>query len=428
METDPSFPAFADPLDSWFPPRDGSGVSGRADVRNGKTDVRSVEHVPARSYRAASARHWAQVPVFALACAFVLALAAVPARAEGEAGTGPCDGLVAYLRETLAGPPPPFAKDLDSDYFRRESYLEGRLRSTLPMMPPAYTARVTPACRAETRRGAAPEATAAARAWTQRPEVGWIDRGRILLCTMQDSTVLGELPAWMADVDHDEARAVCASELATWPGAGPSRGPILAHALRRHSGNWPDNWEIDTAIVAAANAMGTPEVREQLVSVLATARARQAVGYDRLRAAVCTDDGMMSADRVRACSTLPAQAEDDWRQQRKRTDLWAVRIAGTASYATLTALALDQKDGPNIATAAGVFAGAMVGGGVLGGVVGMSTGDKVKAGGASIAGAIAGGVLGGMAAHALADSPGARAAVTAVGFAPLYLSIVVLTR
>jgi hypothetical protein len=428
METNPSFPAFADPLNSWFSPRDGSGLSGRGDISNGKTDVPPVERVPLWSCRAASARHWARAPVFALACALVLALAAVPARAEGEAGTGPCDGLVAYLRETLAGPPPLLAKDLEADYFRRESHLEGRLRSTLPMMPPAYTTRVTPACGAETRRGAAPEATAAAPAWTQRPEVGWIDRGRILLCTMQDPTALGELPAWMADVDHDEARAVCASELATWPGAGPSRGPILARALRRHSGNWPDNWEIDMAVVAAANAMGTPELREQLVSVLATARARQAVGYDRLRAAVCTDDGIMSADRVRVCSTLPAQAEDDWGQQRKRTDLWTVRIGATASYATLTALALDQKDGPNIATAAGVFAGAMVGGGVVGGVVGKSTGDKVKAEGASIAGAIAGGVLGGMAAHALADSPGRRAVVTGVGFAPLYLSFIVLTK
>ena len=39
---------------------------------------------------------------------------------------------------------------------------------------------------------------------------------------------------------------------------------------------------------------------------------------------------------------------------------------------------------------------------------------------------IAGGVLGGVAAHALAASPGARAPVTAVGFAPFPLLVLTL--
>src|SRR5262249_13057706 len=142
---------------------------------------------------------------------------------------------------------------------------------------------------------------------------GWIDRGRAVLCTMQDPASVRDLAAWMADPDHAEARAVCASELARWPGAEPLRGPIFAGALGVREG-WLTRSEIDPAVVAAAYARGTPRMREHLVPVLADAYAHQALGYDRLRKAVYADDAATSSARARACSTLPVQAEDEWRR------------------------------------------------------------------------------------------------------------------
>ena len=240
-------------------------------------------------------------------------------RAQGRTRTrrrGPCAGLVADLREALKGPAPATEIDFLSLYDLRESRLEDRLRSPSPVMPPAYVQRVTPACRAETRRGAAPAATEAARAWTLRTEKGWVERGRILLCTMQDPAWLVEAKAWSLDGFQPEARAVCMAELATWPDSGPWGQPGLARAIRRATGSWAA-WEIDEAVVAGANVMGTPELREQLVPVLAGAQERRALRYDRLRTAVCTDDGAMSAERARVCSTSTAGAERQWRRSKR---------------------------------------------------------------------------------------------------------------
>jgi hypothetical protein len=355
-----------------------------------------------------------------------------PVETAGEAGAGPCDALVAYLRDALAGRAPVVAEYFDREYHSRESRLEDRLRSTSPTTPPAYAALVTPACRAETRRGAAPAAPAAARAWTQRPERGWIDRGRIVLCTMQDPGSLDELATWLADLDHPEARAVCVSELATWPGAEPRPVPILAGAVRQ-TRSFREPWEIDEAVVAAANAMGTPELREELVPVLAAAHARHAVGYDRLRVAVCTNDGAMSVDRARACSTLPTEAEREWPPNERSP--WPVRVGATALYAYALAAAFDGRDhdaSRKVATAAGVGGGAMA---ALTAVAVVSvhlhlSDDEANSLGFEsviLGSAIAGGVLGGLSAHALAASPGARGPVTAVGLAPLYIFTIAMT-
>jgi hypothetical protein len=382
----------------------------------------------------------ARVGRFALAGAAALALVAAPARAEGEAGAGPCDDLVTYLRGALAGPAPVVPERREWDYRLWESRLEEGLRSTSPTMPAAYASRVTPACRAETRRGVAQAATAAARAWTQRREPGWIDRGRILLCTMQDPASLSELTAWMTDVgkDHPYARAVCASELATWPGAEPLRRSVLARAIQKVGVDWWGRWEIDPAVVAGASAIGTPELREQLVPVLADAHAHRALGYDRLRDAVCTNDGSMSGDRARRCSPLPTEAEDGWRRS-DRTNRWLGRGAATAVYAGAITAAFVERDheaGRAIATTAAVPIGALTGMTVLGvlaaGAVrpsGRSTsiGAKILLASGLIAGAIAGGVLGGLVAHDLAASPGARAPVIAVALAPIYLTAVIMT-
>jgi hypothetical protein len=355
-----------------------------------------------------------------------IGLASVLVVLLGKSGAGPCDALVDYLREGLAGPAPVPVTDLELGYARRESRLESRLRSTSPAMPRAYFTRVTPACRALTRRGSAPAATEAARAWTQRSEPGFVDRGRIFLCTLEDpeAVTLHELEEWMSDADHPEAGAVCASELATWPLADGARAQIFARAVRRT--RWSrGRWEIEEAVVAAANAMGTPELREQLAPVLVDAHARRAVGYDRLRAAVCADDGTVSVDQTNACATLPAAAEDEWSRGEGESH-WPVSVVATVAYAGLVAAApYERNNRRNIPTTAGVVGGALVGVATVA-VVGMAlSDDKSEIGGYVEAfgslGVLAGGVLGGVAAHALADSPGARAGVTAVGLAPLYL-------
>ena len=191
-------------------------------------------------------------PVQALVLAFVstfapsLAVAAVPERSDGMADAGPCDDLVAHIRESLAGPAPDIARDGGPGYREQEGNVEDRLRSTWRTQPRSYTARITPACRAEIRRGAAPAATAAVRALTERREPAWIDRGRILLCTLQDPASLNEVPAWVTGLDHSEVRAICTAELATWPGAEAVRDQVLGRAVRERAGSIEGRWEIES--------------------------------------------------------------------------------------------------------------------------------------------------------------------------------------
>jgi hypothetical protein len=377
---------------------------------------------PSRWNRITRTRRKARVHAFALLFASALASAAAPARAEGETDAGPCDDLVAYLGEALGGPIPRLAGAQEPWYEAWERRLEGLLRSTRgDTMPRAFVTRVTPACRAATRHGAAPTAAAAARALTQRREPGWVDRGRILLCTMQDPGSLDDVADWIADPVHAAAQAVCASELATWPGAEPLRDPIFERAVRKLT----FGWEIDPAVVAAANVMGTRELREQLVPVLVSAYAHRALGYDRLRDAVCTEDSDMSIERGRACSTLPAGVEAEWPRS-EPTRRWLAKGAATGVFAgAITAAALERNHeaGRAIATGAGVPLGASLG-------LALAPPVSREPGSAttelrSIVCAVVGGLVGGLATDALSAKPSARATVTAVALAPVYLVTVV---
>ena len=76
-----------------------------------------------------------------------LAFAAVPGRAGDKTDAGPCDDLVAYVREALAGPVPDITRDRGPGYRDQEGNIEGRLSSTWHTQPRSYTVRVTPACR-----------------------------------------------------------------------------------------------------------------------------------------------------------------------------------------------------------------------------------------------------------------------------------------
>ena len=180
---------------------------------------------------------------------------------------------------------------------------------------------------------------------------------------MQDPAALAEVPAWMADPDHAEARAVCVSALATWPGAAAVRAQVLSNGLRRHRGDWPDNWEVDHAIVAAANVLGPPELREQLVPLLETARVRRASGHDRLREALCTMDDTMSLERTRACAAS-VETERDWAGARIRSNMKVAKVGIVVCYAGLVATTyLDRtsEDARKTAVVGGVLGGAFIG-------------------------------------------------------------------
>jgi hypothetical protein len=357
---------------------------------------------------------------FGLAFASAAPVAAGPAP-EQQPAPGPCDGLVAYLHDAVAGRVPTLAFPRGPSYEGQESSLEGALSIRSDTTPREFNDGVTPACRAATRLGAAPEAVAAARALTQRSEPGWVDRGRILLCSMQDPGSLADVAAWIDDPHSLGAKAVCASDLASWPGAEPLRDPIFARALRRRA----FGWELDPAIVAAANAMGSPELREQLVPILVMANAHHALGYDRLRDAVCADDGAMSNERTSACATLPVEAEVDWPKSEPGRR-WLAKGAATAVFAgAVTAAAVEQHQeaGRVIAAAAGVPLGATLG--LAAGAhdpsrVRETTRIKVN----RAVGVVIGGAAGYAAAYALAAKPSSRAPVTGLALAPLYLAAV----
>lgn len=214
---------------------------------------------------------------------------------------------------------------------------------------------------------------------------------------------------------------------------------LPARSVRKRPG-W-ETWEVEPTIVDRANEASTPAQRDQLVPVLAAAHARRAIGYDRLRAAVCANDDTMSDDRARVCATLPAKGEDDWRQS-DRTKQWLVRGAATAVYAGAITTAFVERDheaSRTIATASAVpmaaMTGAIVGAAVVSPFVSKHTtpggfdspGATALVAGTVVAGAIAGAVLGARWTHGLASSPSAPAPVTAVALAPLYLTSLWMT-
>lgn len=221
---------------------------------------------------------------------------------------------------------------------------------------------------------------------------------------------------------------------------GAELDPLPQQAVRPRRSLWP-SWEVDGDVIAAAEAASTPESRERLVPVLVAAGARHALGYDRLRDAVCTPDVAVSADRASACARFPAYAEYDWARSTQATQRF-VRVVATVAYAgaiTATAVEREHEAGRTIATAAGVPIGVSFGipvsSAVLVPLVGShcspgrcdEVGSVTLAIGGGIGGTIVGGVVGALVARKLAASPGARVPVTTVALAPVYLTTLVMT-
>ena len=144
-------------------------------------------------------------------------------------------------------------------------------------------------------------------------------------------------------------------------------------------------------------------------------------------AAVCAHDEATSGNRARERSTPPAQAEHE--PLRTGVRPWLTRGALTVGYGGAVALTYATRDrevSRGLATAAGVV------GGFVTGIAAVYFGGKavnydvnhqdVGFEALMIAGLVVGSVLGGIGAHTLAAPPGARAPVTAVGLAPLYIT------
>jgi hypothetical protein len=356
-----------------------------------------------------------------------LLLTAAQARAEECPGVGPCDELVAYLHQETDDVAHYASREPVDKTAERE--LERQLVSLWHLAPPALTARVTPVCREATRRGDAPAAVAAARAWTKRREPGLVEKGRILLCVMQDPASLREVATWMAEDRYADARAICAAELATWPAVDSQRRAPFAAAVRDRGFRLPSR-EIDPAVIAAANALGTPGLRELLVPVLVSANTQRARGYDRLHDAVCTDDGTMSDARARACSMLPFDGEYDWWLD----DLWkrrAASLGATVVYGGVLTAAFAERDsetGHVIAISAGASLGAVCGMGLASLIKTPAQREAPRGADASTqarilaaAGAVAGGVIGGVFTHSLTASPGTKAVLA---LTPMYLGAI----
>jgi hypothetical protein len=338
----------------------------------------------------------------------------------------PCDGLTAFLQRSFDDAAPVAPRRPNGRYAGGNNYpnwekdMERALRARFPMGPLGFSGLVTPACREQASRGDAAILGELVRGWTRRPEQDWVAVGRVLACALHDRDALAALPAWMADADLFGARAVCTAELASWPEAGAVRDGLLATMVRKGE----EGWEVDAAVVAVANVQGTPALRRMLVPVLQAARARRAIGYDRLRRAVCEPVGNDAWEA--ACTALPAGAEDAWRQRGQTT----TRTLGAAGATVLVGGAIvgayvqrDRGVARGIATGAGALTGAglglaLAGLAVAGGGYSRS-GDG--AGGLMLFGTVAGAALGGVAAYALASSPRARAPVTAGGLVLPYV-------
>jgi hypothetical protein len=193
-------------------------------------------------------------------------------------------------------------------------------------------------------------------------------------------------------------------------------------------------WRLSVGLVERA-ATGTPTGRDGFVPLLEAAHARQAVGYDALRAAVCVPDEAASADRARACARLPVEAEEGWR----RIDHVERRLflaAATAVYAGVaTASFVNRNDGGvrQLATVTGAADGVLVGA-LAGALVqapfhakGSCQSNACVAVSVTVGlgSMIAGGVIMGRWAHDL--GPAARGPLVAAGLVPFYLTTVVWT-
>src|SRR5204862_2821708 len=92
----------------------------------------------------------------------------------------------------------------------------------------------------------------------------------------------------------------------------------LAAALERAvSTRSPTGWEIDQAVLAAAQASKAPALRNRLAPTLRTAQARRARGFTSLRDAVCLQSAPADlAELQQACAAAVGQSESRWESER----------------------------------------------------------------------------------------------------------------
>ncbi len=321
-----------------------------------------------------------------------------------------CDGLTNMIKRVFAdAPPPPLMTPYVDEALFYENWDQGEAHAD-------DAGFVSLACRAALRNGRAPALSGLLRNWTHGSDTARIRTGRLWACATQDPQSLSDVPHWMTDLRWPSVRKVCATQLSTWPGAERERNTASTHYVRKGR----DGWEIDYAVVVAADRQGAAlELREQLVPVLREGARRQARGFDRLRKGVCKESISASTARKQACAEAETRGEGHWLSARERGRAWmwtgissAIVVGAVAgTYATR-----ESGTGRGIATTSGVIGGATLGIALTGLAMyrSSSVGGKGDGVGALILlGMVGGGIGGGLLGHHLAASPSSRAGVTA---------------
>ncbi|HSS39447.1 MAG TPA: hypothetical protein VLT58_11815, partial [Polyangia bacterium] len=336
---------------------------------------------------------------------------------DGRAPPGrPCDGLARYLGQPRRPAPSVFEMGLVGD-----------------------------GCRAQVRRGEAPEVLARVRAWTDEAgqtadtfvatvESVNADSARAFACALQNPAALQELPRWLKR-SRGRFHGICYRSLVTWPGADAVWERALRTAVSKNSAG---DWYVDRAVSDLVAAVPTREMRDRLVPTVRTAAERHASGFDDLRDGVCKADPDASGARQQTCAELASLHEKDWWQKaaeeaaKPTPPAYPILIA-TAVLAGATGVAYaTRNEGASraIATTSGALGGLTLGFTAAGVGLVASRGWGLPGGGRDGGGWLAaasllGGVLGGIGAYAASGSPASRAPVTAVGLAIPFVFTVV---
>lgn len=351
---------------------------------------------------AMSGRMWRVMGLSAAMVAYAAELHA--AEASPQAGD-PCGPLLDHL-ETLRPDgvvtPNVYAGDGLAGYLQRDD-----------KEPRATLALASAACRAEIRRDPSGRVAGFVRdALSRQP--GWVNVGRLVACAVQDPAYLSAVPEWLADERHAEARAACFAALANWPGAEAVRPSAFARAVRPGE----LGWHVDPALLSVLGGPNawSPVARDHLAPAVRAAKQRRAIGFERLRAAVCVDDDRRSVERAQTCRETSASSEARWREDRGRGVRWAIRLGALAPYGGAVAVAYAARNsdlGLGVATGAGALAGASLGV-LLGAWAALADADEDFVEVSMLLGSVVLGTLGGVAAHAAVDdAPDWRAPLTA---------------
>ena len=348
-------------------------------------------------------RGWYAMVLAAATSAYAPTLHAANALPETDDPCGPLLTHIATLMPDGVVTPEVYAGEGLTGYLQRED-----------KEPRATLAFASAACREEVRRDHSGRLPSFVRDALARPEPGWVNVGRVVACAVQDPAHLPDVPEWLADERHAEARAACFATLGTWSGGGAVRASAFGRAVRAGE----DGWYVDRALLSVVGRPGDlgPDMRDRLVPVLRAAEERQAVGYDSLRAGVCVANEPWSAARGLICGAPNPSSEARWREDRQRVRRRWIRLGATVPYLGAVAVTYAQRDsdlGLGIATGAGALAGASVGV-LLGAWAAMADADPDFVEVSMVVGAALLGTLGGIAAHAAVDdSPQWRAPLTA---------------